>query len=87
MNVVDEGFEITEELAQEFVELHNEKIQEFHKQSGESAIDFFMRSNESREAEITDSGEACFEIPSNESHNGNQLLARRRTYGPSSVGS
>lgn len=74
MNVINEGFEISEELAQEFVELHSEKIQEFHKQSGESAIDFFKARTESQAGEITAPMEVCFEIPSDVSHNGKPVL-------------
>jgi hypothetical protein len=74
MNLADEGIEITEELAQEFVELHKSQIQEWHKLSGKSDVDFFLRVTESQVGEDNGMGELVFEIDASDSHTGNPIL-------------
>ena len=61
-----------ENIAREYLALHNEKIIEWHEDSGDDDLDFFLRATQSDPGE--DNGKLVFEISGEDSYSGNPIL-------------
>ena len=72
--MTNDELEITEKLAQDFVELHNAKIREWHKLSGDSDFNFFFQATESQVGQDNGMGEIVFEISGDDSRTGHPIL-------------
>ena len=62
-----------ENIAREYLALHNEKIIEWHEDSGDDDLDFFLRATQSDPGE-DNMGKLVFEISGEDSYTGNPIL-------------
>jgi hypothetical protein len=63
-----------ENIAREYLALHNEKIIEWHEDSGDDDRDFFLRATQSDPGEDIGMGKLVFEISGEDSYSGNPIL-------------
>ena len=63
-----------ENIAREYLALHNEKIIEWHEDSGDDDIDFLLSSIHHDPGEDNGMGKLVFEISGEDSYSGNPIL-------------